>query len=129
MIKLYENIKTLRKEHSWSQEELAKKMGYTDRSMIAKIESGSVDLSESKIMGFSKVFNVSPWVLMGLDVSMEPAAASGSSSPATDLRPDEKDLLSYYNLLDSEDRAEARGYVKGLMQSEKYRIDSVKEVG
>lgn len=74
MIKLYSNIKELRKQNSWSQEELAKRMGYTDRSMIAKIESGVVDLAESKIMAFAKVFDVSPWALMGLDVPMEPAA-------------------------------------------------------
>lgn len=65
MLTLYENIKNLRKGRGWSQEELAKKMGYTDRSAIAKIESGSVDLSESKIMAFAKVFGVKPCVLMG----------------------------------------------------------------
>lgn len=65
MNKLYENIKTLRKANGWSQEELAKRMGYTDRSMIAKIESGQVDLAESKIMAFAKVFGVKPPVLMG----------------------------------------------------------------
>ena len=65
MLKLYENIKNLRKENGWSQEELAKKMGYTDRSSIAKIESGKVDLSQSKIMEFAKVFGVEPGDLMG----------------------------------------------------------------
>lgn len=67
MIKLYENIKYHRKLNSWSQEELAKRMGYTDRSMIAKIESGKVDLSQSKIVEFAKVFNISPGDLMGWD--------------------------------------------------------------
>ena len=65
MLKLYENIKTLRKENGWSQDELAKKMGYTDRSSIAKIESGKVDLSQSKIMEFARVFGVEPGDLMG----------------------------------------------------------------
>ena len=65
MNKLYTNIKALRKMNGWSQEDLAKRMGYTDRSMIAKIESGVVDLAESKIMAFAKVFGVKPSVLMG----------------------------------------------------------------
>ena len=65
MLKLYENIKSLRKENGWSQEELAKRMGYTDRSSIAKIESGKVDLSQSKIVEFAKVFDVEPGDLMG----------------------------------------------------------------
>jgi transcriptional regulator with XRE-family HTH domain len=64
MIKLYENIKELRKLNHWTQEELAQKMGYTDRSMIAKIEAGKVDLARSKIIEFAKVFNVPPGDLM-----------------------------------------------------------------
>ncbi len=67
MIRLYENIRDLRKQNKWTQEELAQKMGYTDRSMIAKIESGKVDLSQSKILEFAKVFNVDPGDLMGSD--------------------------------------------------------------
>lgn len=65
MNKLYENIRSFRKANQWSQEELAKRMGYTDRSMIAKIEAGQVDLAESKIMAFAKVFGVKPSILMG----------------------------------------------------------------
>lgn len=71
MEKLYINIKTLRKVNGWSQEELAKRMGYTDRSMIAKIEAGAVDLAESKIMQFAKVFGVKPSILMGWDDDSE----------------------------------------------------------
>ena len=67
MIKLYENIRDLRKGLGWTQEDLAKKMGYTDRSMIAKIESGKVDLSQSKIIDFAKIFNIDPGDLMGWD--------------------------------------------------------------
>ena len=67
MIELYKNIKTLRKNNHWTQEELASKMGYTDRSTIAKIESGIVDLPQSKILEFAKVFGVNPSDLMGDD--------------------------------------------------------------
>jgi transcriptional regulator with XRE-family HTH domain len=69
MIKLYENIRKLRKQNGWSQEELAKRMGYTDRSMIAKIEAGKVDLAQSKIVEFAKIFNVEPGELMGWEDS------------------------------------------------------------
>ncbi len=62
---LYENIKRLRKEKKLSQEELAKRTGYTDRSSIAKIENGDVDLSQSKIMAFADALGVSPQYLMG----------------------------------------------------------------
>ena len=66
-MKLYENIRQLRKERGWSQETLAKKTGYTDRSSIAKIEAGEVDLSQSKIVSFAEVFGVDPVELMGID--------------------------------------------------------------
>lgn len=44
---LYDNIKRLRTMQGMSQEELAKKVGYNDRSSIAKIESGSAHLLHS----------------------------------------------------------------------------------
>ena len=68
MLKLYENIKELRKENNWTQDDLAKRLGYTDRSSIAKIEAGKVDLSQSKIIEFANVFGVEPGDLMGWDI-------------------------------------------------------------
>ena len=67
MLELYENIRKLRKLNNWTQEELAVRMGYTDRSMIAKIESGKVDIAQSKILEFAKVFGVDAGDLMGSD--------------------------------------------------------------
>ena len=66
-MKLNENIKRLRTENEWSQDELAKRAGYTSRSTIARIESGEIDLPYSKILEFAKVFGVSPVDLMGLE--------------------------------------------------------------
>lgn len=65
MTELYKNIKTLREQLGLSQEELAKRTGYTSRSSIAKIEKGLVDLSQTKIELFAKVLGVSPGDLMG----------------------------------------------------------------
>lgn len=72
MLKLYQNIKELRKQNHWSQEELAKRMGYTDRSSIAKIEGGKVDLSQSKILEFARIFGVDAGDLMGDDGIVTP---------------------------------------------------------
>lgn len=63
---LYDNIKTLRENLKMSQDELAKKVGYKDRTSIAKIESGKVDLSQSKIFAFANALNTTPEELMGL---------------------------------------------------------------
>ena len=65
MLKLYENIKKLRKLNNWTQEELAKRTGYTDRSSIAKIEAGVIDIPQSKIVEFAEVFGVEPGDLLG----------------------------------------------------------------
>lgn len=71
MLKLYENIKKYRKALGLTQTELAELVGYTDGSMITKIESGKVDISRSKVFEFAKVLQTTPVVLMGLDEEIE----------------------------------------------------------
>ena len=61
-----EIIRTLREKQGMSQEALAAKLGYKDRSSIAKIEGGKVDLSQSKLEQLSALFRVPVTQLMGL---------------------------------------------------------------
>lgn len=65
-MKTHENIKLLREKMGLSQEELALKVGYKDRSSIAKIEAGLVDLAQSKIAAFASALSVTPAQLMGI---------------------------------------------------------------
>lgn len=67
MLELYKNIKRLREEQKLSQDVLAKLTGYTDRSSIAKIEKGLVDLQQSKIELFAKALGTTVQELMGWD--------------------------------------------------------------
>lgn len=67
MLNLYKNIRERRIELKMSQDTLAELTGYRDRSSIAKIEKGEVDISESKIREFAKALKVSPGELMGWD--------------------------------------------------------------
>lgn len=69
MLDLYKNIKSLRLSKELSQEQLAAMTGYKDRTSIAKIEAGKVDLSQSKIIEFAKALDVSPSYLMGWNSS------------------------------------------------------------
>lgn len=71
MLKLYENIKQLRIQAGMTQEELAVKAGYTDRSSIAKIEKGLVNLPQTKIKQFADIFGVTPGDLMGWEQQEE----------------------------------------------------------
>lgn len=61
---IYDRIRMLRKEEKLTQEELASKVGYTDRTMIAKIESGRVDIPQSKIALFASALNTSTAYLL-----------------------------------------------------------------
>ena len=75
MLKLYENIKRCRKEAGMTQEDLAIRAGYTDRSSIAKIEKGVVDLPQSKIKQFADIFGTTPSRLMGWEAAPADAGA------------------------------------------------------
>ena len=64
MATIGEKIKKRRLEIGMSQRELARQMGYTDNSTLARIEKGTVDVSQSKIVQFSKVLNCTIAYLM-----------------------------------------------------------------
>ena len=67
MTTLYTKIKEYRLANKWTQEQLAHMVGYSDKSMIAKIEACKVDLPQRKIELFCEVFDVSPMELMGVE--------------------------------------------------------------
>jgi repressor LexA len=62
-------IKNKRNELKMTQEELAEKMGYKDRSTIAKIEAGKNDITRTKLIAFAKALNTTPSYLMGWENS------------------------------------------------------------
>ena len=65
MLEAYKRFRELRISAGLSQDELAKKTGYNDRSSIAKIEAGKVDLTQSKLVAFADALNTTPGYLMG----------------------------------------------------------------
>ena len=64
-MELHEKIRALREEQGLSQEALAHRVGYTDRSSIAKVEAGHVSLSADKIARIAKALGVAPGYLTG----------------------------------------------------------------
>lgn len=72
-MEIHENIKSLREKQGLSQSKLAEMTGYKDRSSIAKVEAGLVDLTQSKIAAFAKALHVTPGTLMGIEDSDLPA--------------------------------------------------------
>lgn len=60
-----EKIKQRRMELKWTQRELCNRMQYSNHSTIARIESGKVDIPQSRIVQFAEVLGVSVAYLMG----------------------------------------------------------------
>lgn len=58
-----EKIKQRRKELRWSQRDLAEKMGY-NHSTVTRIETGKIDIPQSRILQFAEVLGVSVAYLM-----------------------------------------------------------------
>jgi toxin-antitoxin system, antitoxin component, xre family len=102
-------IRNRRKELKITQDELAKLTGYSDRSSIAKIEKGVVDLSQSKIIDFSKALNVTPTQIInaenlwGLD--------NKNFISEQNVNNNNPDILTFY-----------RADVKGLTEDEKEEL-------
>ena len=110
MLALYKNSKARRLELKMSQDRLAELTGYKDRSSIAKIEKGEVDLAESKIREFAKALKITPQELMGWD------------DPDTDISIDEtfERICEFYNILNPEGKAEALKRISELSQILQY---------
>lgn len=68
---LGQNIRLYREKIGMSQEELARKLGYKDRSTIAKIENNVNDITQSKIIAIAKVLQTTPASLMGWEDTPE----------------------------------------------------------
>lgn len=59
-----DNIKRFREAKGMSQDELAKKAGYTSRSTISCIESGKRDCTQKQILALANALGVSPGELL-----------------------------------------------------------------
>ena len=108
MAELYKNIRDLRIARGLSQKELARLTGYTDRSSIAKIELGEVDLTTSKIELFAKALGIrNPGDLLG-EVEIDPEDVVFVVPT-----PDEREVLMAYRRA-SADRKDAIRLLLGI---------------
>lgn len=71
MDSIYKRIREKREELGYSQEELATKLGYKNRSSVHKVEMGVNDIPQSKIEAFAKALQTTPAYLMGWDEEKE----------------------------------------------------------
>lgn len=99
-----ENLRRIRQAKGMSQEELAKALGYTNRSSINKIEIGRSNIPTDKIARMAEVLEVSP---LELFEGGEPPIEEETIIPFdfNKLSEDnQKRLLAYYQaLIDSQE--------------------------
>ena len=69
LVEFGKRVRRKRIELHMSQDDLARESGYTSRSSINKIESGLVDLPQSKIVAIATALGVSPAYLVGWESS------------------------------------------------------------
>lgn len=69
-------IKTAREKAGYSQDDLARKLGYKNRSSIARIENGLSEIGVSKIKEFADILNVTPTYILGTEEPEQPTPTS-----------------------------------------------------
>ena len=120
MTKIGMHIKTRRIELGMSQDELAERMGYKNRSTIAKIEKGVNDVTQTNIVKFANVLNTSIAYLMGWEET--PEEMHEKNDTATDivlrLGKDEKfsELVKILLTLDNEQIKDITRMLNGLLK-------------
>lgn len=119
MISLYKNIKKYRLENGWTQTQLAEKVGYSDKSMISKIEKGEVDLSQSQIWKFADAFGITASELFGSIESYEEDDNQKLNDLIDTLPPDDreqiKDLEKQLVRLTPEERTNLLNLLRSLL--------------
>lgn len=83
---LGQNIRIYREKLGMTQEDLAKRLGYKDRSTIAKIENDVNDITQSKIVAIAEVLETTPAALMGWDLQPAISALPSNILPMPEMR-------------------------------------------
>lgn len=103
---LGQNIRIYREKLGLSQTELAKKLGYKDRSTIAKIESDVNDLTQSKIVAIADALETTPAALMGWEKE-QPIVSDG-------LPEVKRELLAFVDRLSEQECAQLLRVVRAI---------------
>lgn len=105
MADIGKKIRARREELGLTQEELATKLGYKSKTTIAKIENGTNDIVQSKVVDFANALNTSIPYLMGWEeesTTADTLLEAYDSELASDAQ--FKRLMEYYKKLNQADR-------------------------
>lgn len=104
-------VKERRKRLGWSQQELAEKVGYADKGLISRIESGSLNVSMDKMIKLASALgvNVADLVATEPDRTLPSGGFHGGST-----RPDLIPVIENLKELDPSDVARVKQYIEVL---------------
>ena len=102
-----QRIRELRINSGLSQTEVAIKLNTTKQNIYKYENSIITNIPLEKIEALAKLFNVSPSMLVGWSDNNSNTYVS--------------EIDSLYNELNSEDKAEVRGIIKGMLYADKYK--------
>ena len=119
MKELYENIRERRIYLGISQDKLAKMVGYTSRSTIARIEKGEIDLPQSKIVAFAQALKCTPAFLMGWIEDNEVGDAFMPTTIFDDLQPVEMQIMERVQFLSTGNQVAVLSIINQLIDAQK----------
>lgn len=132
LIEIGNRIKQLRIERDMSQDELAKRCGYTSRSTINKIELGINDVPQSKIKSIAQALGVSVSEILCWDEMDENHDTKHIQFELEKVELEEliskhygdstREAVALYSQLDSDDKGEIRGEMKQMLKADKYSV-------
>ena len=127
LLEIGNRIKQLRIERNMSQDELARKCGYTSRSTINKIELGIND-----VKSIAEALNVSVGEILcwnEMDEKYDTKKIQKEVELIELIKLIEEhygksatEALSLYSQLDNDDQGEIRGEMKQMLKQEKYSV-------
>lgn len=112
-------IRELRLKLGYTQEHLAMLLGYSSKSSITKIESGSVGLPLQRLIPFTYALNTNIDYLLGK--TDDPSAPNDSESHEYDDSENERELVKIYRHLDETHKAQLMEYA--AMMYERFGTD------
>lgn len=119
-MKIGERIKLRRIELGWSLQELADRMGYANKSTVARVETGKIDPPQSKVVKFAEVLNTSVADLMGWNEEIKKNPV-GMAERHFEILMDEdiSDIFDDFKILDPAEKKIVKDLVHSLAKTKK----------
>lgn len=129
MAEIGKQIRKRREELGLTQEELASRLGYKSKTTIAKIENGTNDIVQSKVVEFAKALDTTPAYLMGWEsLDFFVSNKKASNDMFINLTKSQKDsekskLTKTYTQLTSNSQKRLLAYAEKLLSLQKMDVE------